>query len=64
MVRILSSVERKCIELGLKMTAMSTNGEAKPIKFLLSPIVFELLAKECLRREILATFGRSFAVIG
>ena len=43
---ISGTVERKYTELGLKMTAMSTIGEAKPIKFQLSSIVFELLAKE------------------
>ena len=61
---ISGTVERKYIKLGLKMTAMSTIGEAKPIKFRLSLIVLELLTKECFQRAILTTFGRSFAVIG
>ena len=42
------TVERKHIELGLKMTAVFNNGEAKPIRIQISVAVFELLAKEWL----------------
>ena len=43
--RILRTVERKPMKLGLKMTAMFINGEAKPIGIQISAAVWKILAE-------------------
>ena len=58
------TVERKHIELGLKMTGVFNNGEAKPIRFAVGEAVWQIFAETLFSSLSFRVFVRNFAVIG